>query len=335
MDYNIKNIGILYVAIGKYKIFFEKFYEGCEKYLFPGTHKTYYIFTDSKSALLKQGKENVVILNVNNFGWPGNTLFRYHMFLDHWDSIKNNDFLLFLNANTCVIKTVHIEELIPTNGKRIVVACHPYYYGIHNLFELPFETRPESSSYVSDFERRYNYVGGGFIGAYTEDFLNVSKHIVNNIDIDLKNNITALWHDESHFNKYINEHESKVLFKDPVYFYPSEIDFLEEELLSKKMFSDSKKIIIISKQLFGGNEFMRDYKDKDSFMLCFNEDLVQEVIPYVDKYQITHRIRVYNDDVFDPITMSNGRIVHKDKDKTSVIWNNSGLQTLMRKGNNV
>ena len=126
MDKNIKNVCILYVATGKYTMFFDKFYQSCEENLFPGVNKIYYVFTDSDIPL-KRYVNNIKVLPVKNEGWPGNTLFRYHMFLHYFDQL-NGDFLLFLNANTEVVKPVQLEEIIPTEGKCFTVAHHPYYY---------------------------------------------------------------------------------------------------------------------------------------------------------------------------------------------------------------
>ena len=42
-------------------------------------------------------------------------------------------------------------------------------------------------------------------GGKTIDFLKMSDLLEKNIDIDEKNNYIAIWHDESHLNKYINE----------------------------------------------------------------------------------------------------------------------------------
>ena len=39
-------IGILYIAIGKYVAFFNDFYKTCEKYFLVDTPKTYFVFTD-------------------------------------------------------------------------------------------------------------------------------------------------------------------------------------------------------------------------------------------------------------------------------------------------
>lgn len=335
MDNDIKSVGILYVAIGKYTIFLDKFYESCEKNLFPGVQKTYYVFTDAKRLVLSEEKENVIRLPIKNFDWPGNTLFRYHMFLNYWDFIKNHDFLLFLNANTEIVDKINTEELFPFGNKKYVVAEHPYYYRETNLFKLPYEKRIESNAYVGDFNLSYKYVGGGFIGARPIDFKFISEKISSLIDEDLKNGIIAQWHDESHFNKFVKENELEVLYKSPQYFYPLEMDFNKNENNDvRNEFSNNKKIIIIPKEMLGGHNYLRGESRDDLFLVSLNDSLVKEVVTYIDKKNVKHRMKIFNDDIFDTQEFKMGRIVNRNEDEICVIWNNSGLKKYNRKGNN-
>ena len=56
-------IGILYIAIGKYVAFFNDFYKTCEKYFLVDTPKTYFVFTDQPFLEFRY-KENVIIFFV-------------------------------------------------------------------------------------------------------------------------------------------------------------------------------------------------------------------------------------------------------------------------------
>lgn len=320
MDTNLK-VGILYVAIGKYTVFLEKFYESCENNLFPGVEKTYYVFTDSKRIALSEYVPNIKVINVKNYGWPGNTLFRYHMFLNNINVFKDNDFLLFLNANTEIVDKINIEEFLPEDGKKLVVAKHPYYYKEHSLGELPFERDSKSVACVSDTDKEYTYVGGGFVGGYKESFIDLCKTLCNNIDTDLKNNVIAKWHDESHFNKYVNDNINDVFVKDVEYFYPLE--------LREKLKDIKPKIIIIPKEMLGGHDFLRDMNDKMSgFNVLLNNNLVKEMYRVRDRLGKYHWLKRYKDDISDTSNFGNGRIVDEKNNIIKVLWNYSGLQTI-------
>lgn len=60
-------IGILYIAIGKYVAFFNDFYKTCEKYFLVDTPKTYFVFTDQPFLEFRY-KENVIICSQKKIG---------------------------------------------------------------------------------------------------------------------------------------------------------------------------------------------------------------------------------------------------------------------------
>lgn len=80
-------IGILYIGIGRYSIFFKGFYESCEKYFLPKSEKTYYIFSD-KELKEWEGRGNIRLIKEKDYGWPGNTLYRFHMFKKIEEELK-------------------------------------------------------------------------------------------------------------------------------------------------------------------------------------------------------------------------------------------------------
>lgn len=63
------------------------------------------------------------------------------------------------------------------------------------------------------------YVAGGLNGGKQAAFLAMCETLANNIQRDQDNNIMAIWHDESHLNRYIATHSQYKLL-DPSYLYP-------------------------------------------------------------------------------------------------------------------
>jgi histo-blood group ABO system transferase len=62
------------------------------------------------------------------------------------------------------------------------------------------------------------YFAGGFNGGTKEQYLKMAQKLATNIRLDYDKNIIAVWHDESHINRYfIDNPPTKIL--DPGYCY--------------------------------------------------------------------------------------------------------------------
>jgi len=235
-------IGILYICTGKYSIFWKSFYESAEKYFLTNHKKIYYVFTDAKKIAYKENK-NVIVIFQENLGWPYNTLMRFHIFNKNKKILSKTDYLFFFNANMLFVSSVE-EEIIPYN-EGLMALQQP---GIWNKprEKFPYESNTESTAYIPPEKGKY-YVMGALNGGKTEKFLIMSKILAENIDRDIKNEIIAIWHDESHLNWYLSDKEFKLL--NPSYGYPDnwELPF-------------KPKIYLRDKNRFGGHDKLRGIK---------------------------------------------------------------------------
>ena len=66
------------------------------------------------------------------------------------------------------------------------------------------------------------YYAGGFNGGRAKRYLQMAKELARRIDCDTAKGITAVWHDESHWNRYLAEHEPTVVLT-PAYCYQEEL----------------------------------------------------------------------------------------------------------------
>ncbi len=236
-------IAILYICTGKYDIFWKEFYNSCEKYFFTTECKDYYVYTDSDN-IYNQKSSNVHKIYQKTLGWPGNTLYRYHLFAANAKELEIYDYIFFFNANVEFKQNIG-EEILPKTDELIVVQ-HPGFYNKTNN-KFTYERNCKSTAYIPHGKGKV-YVCGGVNGGTAEVFLKLIDTLKYNIDQDDENKFIALWHDESHINKYILNNKYKLL--SPAYAYPEGWKLPFE-----------CKILIRDKEKYGGHNFLRDKKE--------------------------------------------------------------------------
>ena len=93
-------VAILYIATGRYTVFWDYFYQSAERNLLPDCDKHYFVFTDDQELLNTSDTHNVSYILQNKLGWPHDTLMRFDIFLGIKDQLETFDFIYFFNANT-------------------------------------------------------------------------------------------------------------------------------------------------------------------------------------------------------------------------------------------
>ena len=73
-----------------------------------------------------------------------------------------------------------------------------------------WERRPESSAFVPR-KLRETYVCGGTWFGLRHEFLSMVSECAKNVDTDIAHGETAIWHDESHLNKWVVENRASKL----------------------------------------------------------------------------------------------------------------------------
>jgi hypothetical protein len=240
-------IGILYIATGKYIVFWKDFFTSCEQYFIPGSQKEYFVFTDA-STFEFSANESVHTIPHKKLGWPYDTLMRFHVFSTIMEDLAAFDYIFFFNANMLFVNPVTAEEFLP-NGKTddgLLVTLHPGYFN-QPVTAFPYEKEQSlSKAYVKAGEGNH-YFMGGLNGGTKTAYLQLITSLKNNTQADLDNNIIAVWHDESQLNKYMLDKNPRIL--SPAY------GFAEGWKLPFE-----PKIIIRDKNNFGGHSFLRDQK---------------------------------------------------------------------------
>jgi hypothetical protein len=154
---------------------------------------------------------NAFQFHLDNEGYPGTTLHRYHTFLKYKEIITGYDYVFYCDIDMLFVAPIAGEEIFADG---ITATLHPGYVGKTGTPER----RLESFARIPN-EANNKYFCGGFIGGKGESFLRMAEEIANNVDCDAKSGITAVWHDESHSNWYLY-HNPPARILGPEYCYP-------------------------------------------------------------------------------------------------------------------
>lgn len=219
-------IAILYICTGRYAQFFDGFYESAEKFLLPGMEKRYFVFTDQEQLTTA---ENVELLIRPCRGFPEDSLFRFDRFLEIKDKLKDYDYTFFFNANMRFVAPVG-EELLE---ERLTAVLHPGYYD-KPAWRYPYERNKQSKAYIPAHEGNYHYYMGSLNGGRTADYLALAETCSRHIHEDWDKGIVACYHDESHLNHYLREHNCKPLSPAYAYIEGKDLPFEPKILLIDK-----------------------------------------------------------------------------------------------------
>jgi histo-blood group ABO system transferase len=203
----MKKIGLVLIATNKYKIFVRPLIDSARNFLLKNHKVTYYLFTDSDE--FNDLGDDVIINKIEHLSWPMITLYRYKTFLNHKDILSSEDYLFYCDIDMRFVDNVGDEIL-----GDLVSTIHPGFLGGRGTPE----ERIESTAFISGNEELV-YYAGGFNGGSSKKFLEMSEEISKNIDIDYQNGIIAIWHDESHLNKFLTKNKPTVVLS-PSYCYP-------------------------------------------------------------------------------------------------------------------
>ena len=227
------SIAILYIALGSYTCFWEEFYNSFESKFLTECDKDYYVFTDDRSFFLGC-PGNVHVIDQENLGWPGNTLYRFDMFLGIRERLFSADYIFFFNANYLCDMKVEPGDVGDLSYPLLCVT-HPGFYGLKNNY-FNYDRNKKSLAYVP-YGKGQCYIQGCLLGGKPQTFLEMCENLSKNIHIDDEHGVVAEWHDESHVNRYIIDRQD-VLVLGPGYAYPeftpSERDYEPVLLLRDK-----------------------------------------------------------------------------------------------------
>jgi histo-blood group ABO system transferase len=200
-------IGLIVVATGKYDRFVPQLWSSARQFLLPKHHCRLFLMTDHSFDL-----PHCECLHVPHEPWPGPTLHRYRHVCTYADRFQGLDYLLQSDADMRFVNPVG-EEILGS----LVATVHPGFFDKPRT-SWTYERRGESRAQVPPGRGR-RYYCGGFQGGAAKWYLAAAREIDAAIKADECDGITAVWHDESHWNRYLIDRPPTVELS-PSYCYP-------------------------------------------------------------------------------------------------------------------
>lgn len=223
------DLGVLVIATGRYLDFARDLVADLDRHVVPtGGPIVVNLLTDrtEDAAGLAHSAQGVEInpLPVPALRWPEASLLRYEMLTRLWPDV-HGDALVYLDADLRV--HADFSDIVASaqgNPDGLLAVAHPGYYergrgGPRGTWE----TRRRSAAYVPRRRRRTYVCGGVWMGSRS-GIQALSQTLASRVATDTRKGLTAVWHDESHWNWWVAHHETTVL--SPAYCHVPEYPWL-------------------------------------------------------------------------------------------------------------
>ena len=212
-------VAISFLGTGKYLDFLPKYYENIEKYFLPNSEKTILAFTDGE---LDGTPENLKVFSQEHLDWPYITLKRFEIINKAREIINDHDWFVFIDGDALVVDRIEEEEFF--TDKPLFGVHHPCHYlkmPPHNKYPGAYEITENCNAAV-DLEKYQPkvYYQGCFWGGKVPEVCAMIDELEYRVGDDLHRKVVALWHDESHLNKYFIENPDLVHTYGPEYAFP-------------------------------------------------------------------------------------------------------------------
>jgi hypothetical protein len=235
------NIILNLIATNKYIEFLPEILDSVDLHFFPDCNVDVIVHTNVNiDKNIPENRRIKVLKNIiDHEPWPFTTLKRFHYFNSVSEILLGYDYVFYIDVDSSFIKRIDKTIL---KGKGLIGTIHPCLY--YN--EGSPERNPNSEAYIP-IGSNNRYFCGGFIGGSSKEFLEMSREIIRRIESDLSKGIIAVWHDESHINKYFYQNPPITILDHP---------FAAAENLTE--IKEDSRILFLDKSTRGGHDFFRN-----------------------------------------------------------------------------
>lgn len=246
------NIGVLCVATGRYVCFWDEFYKSAKEFLFKNHNVHFFVYSDA-SEINYEDNDDVTKLFAQSSKWPISVCDKFAILLSGKKFYKDFDYLFHFNINMKFIAPIG-DEILPDKNNGYLCACEWINHKLKGVVDnFPYERNSRSLAYISYGEGSHYFMSGAF-GGRTKEYIEMCSEIEDNIRRDFQDGIIAIWHDESHFNKYM-------LNKNPL-IMPS--GYIIPENWKIKSCKNNRRGLLLNKKhwKYGGQSYLRGISDK-------------------------------------------------------------------------
>ncbi|KAL2090784.1 hypothetical protein ACEWY4_013047 [Coilia grayii] len=209
---NQTSVALTVFAVGRYlDVYLKDFLTSAEAHFMVGLPVTYYVFTDVPERVpavtLAPGRELKVISEEHRFRWQDISMMRMKTIRDAIDShIRHRNRYVF-----CMdVDQVFVGRFGPEALGDSVALLHSHFYRRFKIL-WTYDHNPKSRANMLEAPGDFYYHAAVFGGSW-QRVREITDSCYRTIMEDKENGVEALWHDESHLNKYLWEHKpSRVL----------------------------------------------------------------------------------------------------------------------------
>ena len=151
-------------------------------------------------------------LFIGHHPWPGVAMRKYHYLCQYQKELSEFDYLFMCDADMRVVAPIGREIL-----GDLVATQHSGYYD-KRPEEFPYERNPDSTAFIASGDGKV-YAQTAFFGGRTKNMLEMAADRRAAIEADNTQGLVAVWHDESHFNRYISDHPPEIVLS-PSFCFP-------------------------------------------------------------------------------------------------------------------
>lgn len=227
---------VLLIATRKYVRFLPDIVRQLDRWFMPTQEIAITIFSDQYIIPKTTKRVQMVWTRIEELRWPYATLYRYKIFARYSEYLMKFSHLYYMDVDMGIVDTIGDEFLV--DG--LLAIRHPGCYA-EDRWGSP-NTDRRSTAYLPKEEQKHYYCGG-VQGGYAPMYLHTCQKMAEDIDLDEKNKVMAEWHDETHWNKAVNQNMHIVTEFSPAYCMPESKE--HQESWGLKQFKP--KIIALNK----------------------------------------------------------------------------------------